>query len=137
MLDAIAAGQITPGPISATATFVGYVVGGFPGALVATLGMFVPSFMVVILTGKYLPKINKIPLIQYFLKGVTASAVALIANVTFSVYQAAIVDIPTAVLAIAAFLLLMFYKLDAFWTILAGIIFALSGHILFRKRFPL
>jgi chromate transporter len=125
MLDAIAAGQITPGPISATATFVGYVVGGLPGALVATLGMFVPSFMVVILTGKYLPKINKIPVVQYFLKGVTASAVALIANVTFSVYQSAIVDIPTAVLAFAAFLLLTFYKLDAFWTIVAGIIFGL------------
>ena len=82
MLDAVAAGQITPGPISSTATFVGYVVGGFPGALVATMGMFVPSFLIVILTGKYLPRLNKIPVIQFFLKGVTASAVALIANVT-------------------------------------------------------
>ena len=101
-------------PISATATFVGFVVGGFPGALVATLGMFIPSFLIVILTGKYLPKLNKIPTVQYFLRGVTASAVALIANVTFSVYQAAVVDIPTTVLAFTALLLLMFYKLDAF-----------------------
>lgn len=125
MLDAIAAGQITPGPISATATFVGYVIAGLPGALVATLGMFIPSFLIVILTSKFLPRLNKIPAIQHFLRGVTASAVALIANVTFTVYQSAVVDVPTAVLAFTAFLLLMFYKLDAFWAIIGGILFGL------------
>ena len=131
MLDAVAAGQITPGPISSTATFVGYVIAGFPGALVATLGMFVPSFLIVILTGKYLPKINKIPFVQYFLKGVTASAVALIANVTISVYQAAIVDMPSLVLAIAALILLLRFKVDAFWTIVAGVLFGLVRTYLF------
>lgn len=131
MLDAIAAGQITPGPISATATFVGFIVAGFPGALVATLGMFIPSFLIVILTGKYLPKLNKIPTVQHFLRGVTASAVALIANVTFSVYQTAVVDIPTAILSFTALLLLMFYKLDAFWVIVGGIVFGLVRSYLF------
>lgn len=125
MLDAVAAGQITPGPISSTATFIGYVVAGLPGALLATLGMFIPSFLIVILTGKYLPKINKIPLVQYFLKGVTASAVALIAYVTISVYQAAIINIPTAILALVSLILLLRFKIDAFWVIVGGIVFGL------------
>ena len=131
MLDAVAAGQITPGPISSTATFVGYVIAGFPGALVATLGMFVPSFMIVILTGKYLPKLNKIPVVQYFLKGVTASAVALIANVTLSVYQSAITDITSGVLTAVSLVLLLFCKVDAFWTIVGGILFGLIRTYLF------
>jgi chromate transporter len=131
MLDAVAAGQITPGPISSTATFTGYVIAGFPGALVATLGMFIPSFLIVTFTGKYLPKINQIPLVQYFLKGVTASAVALIANVTFSIYKAAILDIPTALLAIVSLFLLLRYKVDAIWVILGGFIFGIIKVYLF------
>jgi chromate transporter len=131
MLDAVAAGQITPGPISSTATFVGYVIAGFPGALVATLGMFVPSFLIVILTGKYLPKLNKIPVVQYFLKGVTASAVALIANVTLSVYQSAITDISSGILAAVALIAMLFYKMDAFWAIVGGVIFGLVRTFLF------
>lgn len=130
MLDAVAAGQITPGPISSTATFIGYVVGGFPGALLATLGMFVPSFLIVILTGKYLPKINKIPIIQFFLRGVTASAIALIAYVTLSVYKASVVDIPTALLTLAALVLLLRYKIDAFWVIIGGILYGVVNSYL-------
>lgn len=131
MLDAVAAGQITPGPISSTATFSGYIVAGLPGALVATLGMFVPSFLIVILTGKYLPKLSKIPQMQYFLKGVTASAVAMIAHVTFSIILASVIDIPTALLVAAALFWLMRFRLDAFWLILVGILFGLVRSYLF------
>jgi chromate transporter len=132
MLDAVAAGQITPGPISSTATFAGYVIAGLPGALVASLGMYIPSFVIVILTGKYLPKISRIPLVQYFLKGVTASAVALIAHTTFGIYQAAIIDIPTALLAGISLFLLFRYKLDAIWIILGGFLFGLAKLYLFK-----
>ncbi|BBB48455.1 chromate efflux transporter [Pelolinea submarina] len=131
MLDAVAAGQITPGPISSTATFAGYVIAGLPGALVASLGMYIPSFMIVILTGKYLPKISRIPLVQYFLKGVTASAVALIAHTTFGIYQAAIIDIPTALLTAFSLFLLFRYKVDAIWIILGGFLFGLTKLYLF------
>ena len=131
MLDAVAAGQITPGPISSTATFAGYVIAGLPGALVASLGMYIPSFLIVMLTGKYLPKISRIPLVQYFLKGVTASAVALIAHTTFGVYQAAIIDIPTAILAAVSLFLLFRYKVDAIWIILGGFLFGLVKLYLF------
>jgi len=125
MLDAVAAGQIVPGPISTTATFIGYVIAGLPGAVAATIGIFMPSFLIVILTGKYLPRINKIPLVQYFLKGVTASAVAVIASVTLTVYQAAILDVWTAALALISMVLLLRYRIDAFWMILIGILFGL------------
>ena len=131
MLDAVAAGQITPGPISSTATFAGYVIAGLPGALVASLGMYIPSFLIVILTGKYLPKISRIPLVQYFLKGVTASAVALIAHTTFGIYQAAIIDIPTALLTAVSLFLLFRYKVDAIWIILGGFLFGLAKLYLF------
>ena len=131
MLDAVAAGQITPGPISSTATFAGYVIAGLPGALVASLGMYIPSFLIVILTGKYLPRISRIPLVQYFLKGVTASAVALIAHTTFGIYQSAIIDIPTALLTAVSLFLLFRYKVDAIWIILGGFLFGLAKLYLF------
>ncbi|MDK2980026.1 MAG: chromate transporter [Chloroflexota bacterium] len=131
MLDAVAAGQITPGPISSTATFAGYVIAGLPGAIVASLGMYIPSFMIVILTGRYLPRISRIPLVQYFLKGVTASAVALIAHTTFGIYQAAIVDVPTALLAAVSLFLLFRFKLDTIWIILGGVLFGLAKLYLF------
>jgi len=131
MLDAVAAGQITPGPISSTATFAGYVIAGLPGALVASLGMYIPSFLIVIFTGKYLPRISRIPLVQYFLKGVTASAVALIAHTTFGIYLAAIIDIPTAILAGVSLFLLFRYKVDAIWIILGGFLFGLGKLYLF------
>ena len=131
MLDAVAAGQITPGPISSTATFAGYVIAGLPGALVASLGMYIPSFLIVIFTGKYLPKISRIPLVQYFLKGVTASAVAMIAHTTFGIYQAAIIDIPTALLSAVSLVLLFRYKVDAIWIILGGFLFGLGKLYLF------
>jgi chromate transporter len=126
MLDAVVAGQVSPGPISTSATFAGYVIAGYPGAALATLGIFTPSFLIVILTGKYLPRINKIPLVQYFLKGVIASAVALIAYVTISVIKTSIVDVWTAVLAISAVILIIRCKVDAFWMILAGVVFGLA-----------
>jgi len=131
MLDAVAAGQITPGPISSTATFTGYVVAGFPGALVATLGMFIPSFLIVIFTGKYLPKINQIPWVQHFLKGVVAAAVSLIAYVTYGVYRAAVIDIPTALLAITALILMLRFKVDALWIIMGGFLFGIAKVYLF------
>jgi len=131
MLDAVAAGQIVPGPISTTATFIGYVIAGLPGAVAATIGIFMPSFLIVILTGKYLPRINKIPLVQYFLKGVTASAVAVIASVTLTVYRVAILDGWTAALTLVSLILLMRFRVDAFWMILFGILFGLIHSFIF------
>ena len=79
VIDAIAVGQITPGPISTTATFIGYVIAGFPGSIISTVGMFLPSFIIVLFTAKFLPKINHLSTIKALLDGISASAVALIA----------------------------------------------------------
>ena len=95
------------------------------------IGYVYPSFLIVILTGKYLPKISRIPLVQYFSKAFTASAVALIAHTTFGIYQAAIIDIPTALLTAVSLFLLFRYKVDAIWIILGGFLFGLAKLYLF------
>ena len=123
MVDAIAASQITPGPISSTATFIGYLIAGYPGAIIATLGIFLPSFIIVFFTGKLLPKINKIDYVRNFLKGITAASVALIAFVAVSIYLTIMVDIWMILLTFFAVLLLVRYKVDAFYLIFLGLLY--------------
>jgi len=120
LLDAVAIGQFTPGPVFTTATFVGYLLAGIPGAIVATLGIFLPSFFFVALLARIVPYIRKSPWTAAFLDGVNVAALGLMAGVTWQLGRAALIDIPTILLALAAGVLLFRFKLNSAWLVLVG-----------------
>jgi chromate transporter len=126
LLDAVAVGQITPGPVFTTATFIGYILGGTPGALVATVGIFLPAFFFVAVSGPLVPRIRRSPLAGAFLDGVNAASLALMAVVTFQLAHAALVDWLTILLALAAAFLLLRYKVNSAWLVAGG---ALAGFL--------
>jgi chromate transporter len=120
LLDATAVGQVTPGPVFTTATFIGYILGGPLAALVATLGIFLPSFVFVALSGPLVPRLRKSPLAGAFLDGVNVAALALMTAVTWQLGRAALVDPVTVVLALLSAVLLLRYKVNSAWLILGA-----------------
>jgi chromate transporter len=120
LLDAVAVGQVTPGPVFTTATFIGYLLGGAPGALLATLGIFLPAFLFVAISGVLLPKIRRSPALGAFLDGVNVASLALMAVVTLQLGRAALVDLTAVVLAAASAVLLVRFKLNSTWLIAGG-----------------
>ena len=122
LLDAIAIGQVTPGPVFTTATFIGYVLGGTSGAAVATIGIFLPAFIFVALSGPFVPVIRRSPTAGAFLDGVNACALSLMFVVTYLLARSAIVDLTTILIAsISAFLLFRF-RINSAWLVLGGAI---------------
>jgi chromate transporter len=124
LLDAIAVGQFTPGPVLTTATFVGYLMAGGPGAIVATVAIFVPSFVFVALSSPLIPRLRRSSWAAGFLDGANAASVALMAVVTWELGRAAIVDWMTAGLAAASAILLLSTRLNSAWLVAGG---ALAG----------
>jgi chromate transporter len=120
LLDAVAVGQMTPGPVFTTATFIGYVLAGGTGALVATVGIFLPAFVFVALSGPLVPRIRRSKTAGAVLDGVNVASLALMAAVTISLARAAIVDVPTAVLATLAAVLLLRFRINSAWLVLGG-----------------
>jgi chromate transporter len=120
LLDAVAVGQVTPGPVFTTATFIGYLLGGFRGAVVATLGIFLPSFFFVSISGPLIPHIRRSPLAGAFLDGVNVGAWALMAAVTLFLARAAVVDAVTTVLAISSAFVLIRYRINSAWLVIGG-----------------
>jgi len=120
LLDAISVGQITPGPVFTTATFIGYVLGGFPGAAVATFGIFLPSFFFIAIVRGLASYLRGSRLFSGFLDGVNVGALALMAVVTFQLGRAALVDWITWILALFSFALMFRFRLNSAWLILAG-----------------
>jgi len=120
LLDAVAIGQVTPGPVFTTATFIGYLVAGVPGAVLATVGIFLPSFVFVSLTNPLIPRLRRSPWMSAFLDGVNVAAVGLMAAVTWELGRAAIIDWLTLALALAAVLLLFRFKVNSTWLIAGG-----------------
>jgi len=120
LLDAIAVGQVTPGPVFTTATFIGYVLGGGPGAAIATIGIFAPAFVFVALSGPIVPRIRRSPLAGAFLDGVNAGSLALMVFVTYQLGRAALVDIPTLALAAGTGVILLLLRPNSAWLVLAG-----------------
>ena len=110
LLDAVAIGQLTPGPVFTTATFVGYIVGGVPGALVATLAIFLPSFFFVAATHHLIPKLRNSPWTASLLDGVNVAAIGLMAAVTYTLARNAIVDVLTAALTLLAAVALIRFR---------------------------
>jgi chromate transporter len=126
LLDAVAIGQMTPGPVFTTATFVGYLVGGVPGAVLATVGIFLPAFVFVALLRPLVPRLRQSPWTAAMLDGVNVAAMGLMAAVTWLLGRDAIVDPLTATITIAAALLLIRFRVNSAWLILAGAIVGLA-----------
>jgi chromate transporter len=120
LLDAVAVGQITPGPVFTTATFIGYLLAGPVGAVVATVGIFLPAFFFVALSGPLVRRLRRAPLAGAFLDGVNVASLALMAVVSWQLGRAAIVDIPTAALAVVSLLFLLRIRLNSAWLVLGG-----------------
>jgi chromate transporter len=127
LLDAVAAGQVTPGPLLSTVTFIGYILGSWPGALLATVGVFLPSFAIVAVAGPLIPSLRRLPWTAALLDGVSIGALALMAGVTWQLGRAAIVDVPTAVLAVVGAILLLRLRVNPTWLVLLG---AASGFLI-------
>ena len=120
LLDAVAVGQVTPGPLFTTATFVGYVLHGAPGAAVATVGIFLPAFVYVGLSGAILPRLRRSPAARSALDAVNVASLALMVVVTWQLAGAALVDAWTIALAAVAAVLLLRYRLNSSWLVLGG-----------------
>jgi chromate transporter len=120
LIDAVTVGQFTPGPVFTTATFVGYVVEGVPGALVATIGIFLPSFLLVAVSGPLIPRLRRSRIAGAFLDGVNVAALALMAVVGVQLGRAAIVDAPTALLVLVSAAALFRWRVNSAWLVLGG-----------------
>jgi chromate transporter len=126
LLDAVAIGQVTPGPLFTAATFIGYMLGRTPGALLATLGIFLPSFIFVAISNPLIPKIRNSTWASSLLDGVNASALGLMAAVTFQLATSSLTDLSTVIIATISLILLLRYKINSTWLIAGG---AIAGFV--------
>jgi len=131
LLDAVAVGQITPGPVFTSATFIGYLLGGASGAAVATAGIFLPAFVFVAISGPLVPRMRRSPLAAAFLDGVNIASLALIAVVTWRLGAIALVDWLTLSLAVLSGVLLFRFKLNSAWPVGIGALVGLIQHLAF------
>jgi chromate transporter len=127
LLEAVAVGQVTPGPVFTTATFIGYILGGTPAALTATAGIFLPAFVYVAASGPLLPHLRRSPAAGAALDGVIVASLGLMATVTWQLGQSALVDpLTTCLAALSAFLLLR-YKPNSAWLVGLGALIGLMA----------
>lgn len=120
LLDAVAIGQVTPGPLFTTATFIGYILGGVPGALLATLGIFLPSFIFVAISNPFIPRMRKSVWFGGLLDGINAAALSLMAAVTWQLGQTSLTDPLTILVALVSFVVLIRFKISSAWLIIIG-----------------
>jgi chromate transporter len=131
LLDAIAIGQITPGPVFTTATFIGYVLSGTPGAILATAGIFLPAFFFVAISGPLVPRLRRSKIAGAFLDGVNAASLALMAVVMVQLARTAFVDYGAIAIGITAAVLLFRYNVNTTWIVLGGMIIGIVIHSCF------
>ena len=127
LLDAVAVGQITPGPVFTTATFVGYLVAGAPGAMLATVGIFLPAFVFVALSGPLVSRIRSSPAASAFLDGVNVASLALMAVVGWQLARVALIDGLTVAIGAVSAGLLFRGRVNSAWLVLAGAVAGLLG----------
>jgi chromate transporter len=120
LLDAVAIGQVTPGPVFTTATFIGYVLGGGWGALLATVGIFLPGFLLVAVSRPLVARARRSEVASAFLDGVNVAALALMGVVTVQLARASLVDVPTSLIALVGAVLLVRWKVNSTWLIVGG-----------------
>jgi chromate transporter len=127
LLDAVAIGQVTPGPVFTTATFIGYVLAGPTGAFVATVGIFLPAFIFVALSGPLIPRLRRSPLAGAMLDGVNVASLALMAVVSWQLGAAAIVDGLTIGLTLVSLVALVHFRISSAWLIAAGAVMGFAA----------
>jgi chromate transporter len=120
LIDAVAVGQFTPGPLFTAATFIGYLLGGVKGGLLATLGIFLPSFIFVVVSNPLIPRVRSSPWLGALLDGVNASSLGLMAAVTVQIGRSSLTDLFTVLIALLALLLLLRYRVNSTWLIAGG-----------------
>ncbi len=120
LIDAIAIGQLTPGPILTTATFVGFFLAGIPGAILATVGIFLPSFIFVTILNPLVPRLRASQWTAALLDGVNVAALGLMAGVTLIISRAAIIDVPTVAVTLVAAVLLFRIRVSTIWLVIAA-----------------
>lgn len=130
LLDAVAIGQITPGPVFTTATFIGYLLAGNAGAIAATIGIFLPAFVLVWAVNPWVPKLRQSPWSRGFLDGVNAASLGLMVGVTYTLGRAALVDGLTIMVAILSAIALLRFKINSAWLVLIGGAIGLVWHLL-------
>ena len=130
LLDAVAIGQFTPGPVFTTATFVGYLLAGNVGAIAGTLGIFLPAFLLVWIVNPWVPKLRQSPWAGGFLDGVNVASLGLMAGVTYTLGRAALIDWLTVVIAILSVIAVFRFKVNSAWLVLAGGAGGLASHLL-------
>jgi len=126
IVDAIAVGQVTPGPLATTATFIGFLLGGFQGAFLATAGMFLPSHIIVIILIAFIGKIRGSERFAGFLEGVNFAALGLMVGVTWEISRTALIDPITVIIALVGLIVLLKYKISAAWLVIVGALIGLA-----------
>ncbi len=129
ILDAVAVGQFTPGPVFTTATFIGYILGGLWGAVLATVGIFLPSFLFVAAVFPIVGLLRRSRWASGFLDGVNVGALGLMAGVTWQLGRAALIDGFTIVVAVLALLVVLRFKINSAWLVLAGAVLGAAYHL--------
>jgi chromate transporter len=130
LLDAVAIGQFTPGPVFTTATFIGYLLAGNAGAIAGTIGIFLPAFLLVGIVNPWIPKLRQSPWAAEFLNGVNAASLGLMAGVTYTLGRAALVDWLTVVLAILSAIAVFRFKINSAWLVLIGGAIGLASYLI-------
>jgi chromate transporter len=130
LMDAIAIGQVTPGPVFTTATFIGFVLGGIPGALLATLAIFLPSFIFVAISNPLIPRIRNSAWVSGLLDGVNVASLGLMAAVTWQLGRASLTGLLPILIALSSFVLLVWFKVNSTWLIAGGGLIGLLSSVL-------
>jgi chromate transporter len=120
LLDAVAIGQLTPGPLFTTATFIGYLVAGNQGAIASTIGIFLPSFILVWVVNPWVSQLRQSLWTSYFLDGINAASLGLMAGVLYTLGNTTLVDPITIIIAVASAIALFQFKINSAWLVLAG-----------------
>ena len=131
LIDAIAVGQITPGPLFTSATFIGFILVGVPCALLATFGIFLPSFIFVAISNPFIPKMRNSVWVGSFLDGINIASLSLMAAVTFQLGISSLIDLPTIIISLVSLGLLLRYKINPTWLVAGG---AMAGLLIALYR---
>jgi chromate transporter len=125
LIDAVAVGQVTPGRVFTTATFIGLILGGVRGALLSTIAIFLPAFVLVAISGPLVPRIRKSKIVGAFLDGVNVASLALIAAVTWQLGRASLINARSILLTVVSLVALLRFRVNTAWLVLLGAIVGL------------